>query len=64
MQQDETRTFVCQACGEPNEVIVDPSAGVRQVFVEDCTICCRPNVLTVTIDTRRDVVTVEAELEG
>jgi len=29
---------------------VDPSAGSAQRYVEDCPVCCRPNVIDVTID--------------
>lgn len=35
-------------CGEEVEIRVDPSAGSRQTYVEDCWVCCRPNVLHVT----------------
>ena len=47
--------YGCAFCGEPNEVLVDPSAGRRQTFTEDCTVCCRPNLLTLTIDDDGDV---------
>lgn len=47
--------YGCAFCGEPNEVSVDPSAGRRQTFTEDCTVCCRPNLLTLTIDDDGDV---------
>jgi hypothetical protein len=32
----------CPYCGESVEVAVDPFAGPRQSFVEDCPVCCRP----------------------
>ena len=31
-------------------MFVDPSGGSRQTFTEDCTVCCRPNLITITID--------------
>jgi len=31
-------------------VPIDPAAGARQEYVEDCPVCCRPNLLTVTVD--------------
>lgn len=47
---DDTSTFYCAFCGEPNETAVDLSAGSTQRYVEDCQVCCRPNVLTVFFD--------------
>jgi hypothetical protein len=31
----------CPYCGEPLELLADPSAG-EQDYVEDCEVCCRP----------------------
>ena len=47
--QDEV-SYVCDACGEEIVIPVDPSAGVRQEYVEDCPVCCRPNVISIEID--------------
>lgn len=41
--------FSCAFCGEPNDATVDPSAGVRQSYTEDCQVCCRPNVLFISL---------------
>jgi len=38
----------CPACGEPIRLIVDTSAG-DQEYTEDCEVCCRPLVVTVSI---------------
>ncbi|HEY7038724.1 MAG TPA: CPXCG motif-containing cysteine-rich protein [Methylomirabilota bacterium] len=43
-------TYDCAFCGEENEVFVDPSGGDRQTFTEDCAVCCRPNLITLTVD--------------
>lgn len=64
MDQEENDTYCCGYCGERNEVFVDVTAGMTQVFVEDCRVCCRPNVLTLRIDPSTDSVTIEAEFEG
>jgi hypothetical protein len=40
------------------EVQVDPSAGTHTT-IEDCTVCCHPMELIVTV-TRGDTTTVEA----
>jgi hypothetical protein len=52
--QDEAG-YVCGACGEEIVVPVDVSAGAAQAYVEDCPVCCRPNVIHVEIDGDGDV---------
>lgn len=47
--QDEA-TYVCDSCGEEIVVPLDLSAGEDQEYVEDCPVCCRPNVVHVQID--------------
>ena len=42
--------FICAYCGEVNATTVDPSGGRSQSYVEDCQVCCRPNVLTIEIE--------------
>jgi cysteine-rich CPXCG protein len=55
-------TYACAFCGEKNEVFVDPSGGDRQTFTEDCTVCCRPNLITLAVDDDGEV-TIEAVQE-
>lgn len=55
-------TYICGACGEEIVVDIDPSAGLRQEYVEDCPICCRPHVISVFLRPGGRVV-IEAELE-
>jgi hypothetical protein len=43
-------SYVCDACGEEIVIPLDLSAGPEQQFVEDCPVCCRPNVIFVEID--------------
>jgi hypothetical protein len=43
-------TYICDACGEEIVVPIDVSAGASQEYVEDCPVCCRPNVVHVEID--------------
>jgi hypothetical protein len=45
-----TTEYFCAFCGEPNSTFVDLSAGMQQSYVEDCQVCCRPNVLYVQVD--------------
>ena len=56
--------FQCAGCGEWNETVVDESAGSRQNYVEDCQVCCKPNVLSVLWDTSTRVYSVSTELES
>jgi len=56
--------FECACCGQVNEIEVDPSAGYQQDYVEDCQVCCRANVLHVTIDPETLDVRVWAEPES
>ena len=42
-------SYICPSCGEEIVVPVDPSAGPHQDYVEDCPVCCCPNLLRVSI---------------
>ena len=55
--------YQCARCGEWNETAVDESAGGRQTYVEDCQVCCRPNILRINYDTDSGEFTIHAELE-
>ena len=55
--------YSCAACGEHNETQFDLSGGYHQQYTEDCTVCCRPNLLTLNVDDTTHVVTIENELE-
>ena len=48
-------SYVCDACGEQIVIPVDLSAGESQQYVEDCPVCCRPNVIHVEIDDNLEV---------
>ncbi len=54
--------YYCEFCGEENEVFVDASGMRVQKFIEDCQVCCRPNLLTIRIE-RDGEVTIEVERE-
>jgi len=55
--------FQCAGCGEWNVTTVDASAGRHQSYVEDCQVCCKPNVLHVEYDPSVAEFFVAAELE-
>jgi hypothetical protein len=55
-------TIDCPYCGESIEVLVDCSAG-HQEYVEDCSVCCRPIVITVAVE-GGDLVGIAARTEN
>jgi hypothetical protein len=52
----------CPYCGETIEVVVDTSLE-QQDYIEDCSVCCRPMRLTVTIWDDQIVVDARDENE-
>jgi hypothetical protein len=58
-----TVSVACPWCGETIEVDVDPSAGSSQELVEDCSVCCRPNLVRVRLDAE-GCPAVSCEREG
>ncbi|HWX54943.1 MAG TPA: CPXCG motif-containing cysteine-rich protein [Verrucomicrobiae bacterium] len=58
-----TSGFQCAGRGEWNETSVDSAAGTKQSYVEDCQVCCKPNLLRVTWDMGSRKYVIEAELE-
>lgn len=49
-QLREDASYACDACGEEIVIPVDMSAGKTQEYVEDCPVCCRPNIIHIEID--------------
>ncbi|HUY89490.1 MAG TPA: CPXCG motif-containing cysteine-rich protein [Pirellulales bacterium] len=47
--------YLCDWCGEEIFVPIDASAGDSQEYVEDCPVCCSPNVIHVEIDDEGEV---------
>ena len=54
--------ITCPYCGEPGEIIIDPSVD-QQEYIEDCWVCCRPIVMAVTVLGEEASVSVRAEDE-
>lgn len=46
----EERDILCPYCGEIISVVVDCTED-QQSYVEDCSVCCQPMLLTIDIDT-------------
>jgi hypothetical protein len=55
--------FQCAGCGEWNSTTVDESAGGKQSYIEDCQVCCKPNVLHVEYDLSSQAFYIRANLE-
>lgn len=47
---DETAEYTCPHCGESIQIVVDPSGGSEQHYIEDCPVCCNPNELQIHFD--------------
>lgn len=56
-------TYVCDSCGEEIVIPVDPSGGNSQQFVEDCPVCCHPNVIRIEFDRNGEPVAVRSQHE-
>ena len=57
-------SYTCPTCGETIVIPLDPSGptpGGKQEYVEDCPVCCRPNVITVEWDHGHPIVNVRSE---
>jgi len=58
-----TTGFQCAGCGEWNETVVDSSAGTHQSYVEDCQVCCKPNILDISYNPDSGGYLIGAQLE-
>jgi len=47
---DADASYICESCGEEIVIPVDPTQGPSQEYVEDCPVCCCPNVVNVEIE--------------
>jgi hypothetical protein len=43
------KVIQCPYCGESIDLLVDTSVD-HQRYIEDCTVCCRPIEIDVTVD--------------
>jgi len=61
MDDSQTAELSCPYCGEEIEVAVDCSVR-RQVYIEDCAVCCRPITITL-VSSDGEVESIEARSE-
>ncbi|HLG31702.1 MAG TPA: CPXCG motif-containing cysteine-rich protein [Ignavibacteriaceae bacterium] len=63
MQTDDVLMWVCQYCGEENELWADLTLLEQQDIIEDCELCCRPNRVIITHDKDDDeLIYIDARL--
>ncbi|MGK7891893.1 MAG: CPXCG motif-containing cysteine-rich protein [Leptolyngbyaceae cyanobacterium] len=58
-----TAEYSCAFCGEVSTTFVDVSGGLSQRYIEDCQVCCRPNILYVQIDEATLEVEIQTDYE-
>jgi len=59
MWRTDSSYIDCPYCGEQIEIVVDLSVD-EQHYIEDCSVCCRPIVLTTTVDEDGEATVVAA----
>ena len=57
-------TYACPSCFQAVDTFPDPGGGGNQTYVEDCPLCCRPNVLTASWDEALGAWTIAASRES
>ena len=60
---DDEGSYVCPTCGESIVIPLDRSGGDEQRYVEDCPVCCNPNVIHVEFFGPDEPARVWAEAE-
>lgn len=57
------KTIDCPYCGESLDVLIDET-DIGQSYIEDCQVCCRPIVFSITASSDCETtVSVQAENE-
>ena len=62
MTTDDMLFWICQYCGEENELWVDLTIEDKQDLIEDCETCCRPNRVIITPQPEEGVPVIESRL--
>lgn len=56
-------SYTCPTCGETIVIPLDRTGGSDQEYVEDCPVCCNPNVIHVEFFDDNEAPRVYAECE-
>lgn len=62
-RSNDEGAYICPSCGEQIVIPLDRSAGADQEYVEDCPVCCNPNVIHVEFFEPNDPPRVWADAE-
>lgn len=62
MDSLQSATLQCPYCWEQIEIVVDCS-DMDQEYVEDCSVCCSPVIISVTVSDE-DTVRVTGRMEN
>jgi hypothetical protein len=57
-------SYTCPSCFESVDTFPDPGGGEHQSYVEDCALCCRPNVLVADWDAEDGAFVIRATRES
>ncbi|PZO19608.1 MAG: CPXCG motif-containing cysteine-rich protein [Leptolyngbya foveolarum] len=58
-----TAEYTCAFCGESSTTFIDLSAGSAQSYIEDCQVCCRPNILYVSLNEETLEVDIQTDYQ-
>ena len=56
-------SYICPTCGEQIVIPLDETGGSQQRYVEDCPVCCNPNVISVEFIADGEAPRVSADAE-
>lgn len=56
--------YQCPHCGEEVDTAPDPGGGEALEYIEDCPVCCRPNVIVAAYDPDSDDFVISATRES
>ncbi len=59
----EEATVTCPYCGEGITLLADCSAG-DQSYIEDCSVCCQPIIVSVSVAPGGELAAIEAYQEN
>ena len=57
-------SYQCPRCCQWVSATVDPGGGQSQRYVEDCSVCCAPSVLSIQVDLIEQTATIDAQPES
>lgn len=60
---EEEVTITCPYCSASVSLLVDCTGG-SQTYVEDCSVCCQPIVVAITLTVDGELDTIEADAEN